>query len=84
MLFNIDKIGEFFEGILVFDIDINKGVNYSFKGTYFACKPVDTSLATDEYKFTKLPTENLYIYSAFLDLRSQKRFIKLLECLDLF
>ena len=78
ILFNIDKIGELFEGISVFDIDVNKGGNYSFKGTYVTCKPVDTSLATDEYKFTKLPTENLYIYSAFLDLRSQKRFIKII------
>ena len=78
ILFNIDKITDFFKGILVFDFDINKGGNYSFKGTYFACKPVDTNLATDEYKFTKLPADNLYIYSAFLDLRSQKRFIKII------
>ena len=78
ILFNIDKITDFFKGILVFDVDINKGGNYSFKGTYFACKPVDTNLSTDEYKFTKLPADNLYIYSAFLDLRSQKRFIKII------
>ena len=78
MLFNIQKMGDIFKGILVFDFDINKSGNYSLKGTYFACKTVDTSLATDEYQFTKLPTENLYIYSAFLDLRSQKRFIKII------
>ena len=45
ILFNIDKIADFFKGILVFDIDINKGGNYSFKGTYFACKPVNTNFS---------------------------------------
>ena len=78
---NMDKVRNYFQLVVPYrdngaDYKLGQNENYS------VCQNVSVTMVINEYKFDKLPTMNLYIYSAYLDLRTNERLIKVIGMSD--